>query len=100
MDAIDDAGRVPGVPVRRRRGYRVRTYAAPGRETPVFRPHRRRHPGGREIGLRYHFPAYTMLPPETLEREPGDIAALRGTRVEVLIEPTIEIPGGTICSTR
>ncbi len=48
-----------------------------------------------EISLRYHFPPYTMLEPETT-RGTGDISALRGTRVEVLIEPTIEIPGGAL----
>ncbi len=48
-----------------------------------------------EIGLRYHFPEYTMLAPETSQGS-GDIAALHGTRVEVLIEPTIDIPGGAL----
>ena len=48
-----------------------------------------------KISLRYHFPAYTMLEPETSEGS-GDISALRGTRVEVQIIPTIEIPGGVL----
>ncbi|MDH3859175.1 MAG: hypothetical protein OEV07_14380, partial [Gammaproteobacteria bacterium] len=48
-----------------------------------------------EISLHYHFPPYTMLEPETSHGS-GDISALRGTRVEVLIEPTIEIPGGAL----
>lgn len=52
-------------------------------------------PAIESIGLRYHFPAYTMLPSETSEGS-GDIVALRGTRVEVLIRPTIKIPGGAL----
>jgi hypothetical protein len=52
-------------------------------------------PSIESIGLRYIYPAYTMLPPETSQGT-GDIKALRGTRVEVLIEPTIKIPGGTL----
>ncbi|MDH3449334.1 MAG: hypothetical protein OEO18_14420 [Gammaproteobacteria bacterium] len=48
-----------------------------------------------EIGLRYHYPAYTMLPPET-SLGSGDITALRDTRVEVRIVPTIDIPGGQL----
>jgi hypothetical protein len=48
-----------------------------------------------KISLRYHFPAYTQLEPETSQGS-GDISALRGTRVEVRIKPTIEIPGGVL----
>jgi hypothetical protein len=66
-----------------------------GRQTPTYRITVATIPAIEAIGLRYHFPAYTMLPPQTTEGS-GDIAALRGTRVEVLIEPTIEIPGGAL----
>ena len=66
-----------------------------GRQTPTYRLTVADIPAIGAIGLRYHFPAYTMLPPETSEGS-GDIAALVGTRVEVLIEPTIDIPGGAL----
>ena len=66
-----------------------------GRQTPVYRISVADIPAVESIGLRYHFPAYTMLPPETTEGS-GDISALRGTRVEVLIEPTVDIPGGAL----
>jgi len=66
-----------------------------GRQTPTHRITVVEIPALESIGLRYHFPAYTMLPPETSEGT-GDITALRGTRVEVLIESTIEIPGGAL----
>lgn len=66
-----------------------------GRQTPIYRINVADIPAVDSIGLRYHFPAYTMLPPATLE-DTGDISALRGTRVEVLIEPSIEIPGGSL----
>ena len=48
-----------------------------------------------KISLRYHFPAYTLLEPEVSEGS-GDISALRGTRVEVQIKPTVNIPGGAL----
>jgi hypothetical protein len=66
-----------------------------GRQSPTHRLAVADIPAIESIGLRYHFPAYTMLPPATSEGS-GDIAALRGTRVEVLIEPTITIPGGAL----
>ena len=66
-----------------------------GRQTPTHRITVVEIPALESIGLRYHFPAYTMLPPETSEGT-GDISALRGTRVEVLIKPTIKIPGGAL----
>lgn len=43
----------------------------------------------------YRYPAYTGLAPRVIE-EAGDIAALRGTEVEVRIEPTIPSPAGRI----
>jgi len=66
-----------------------------GRQSPTHRIAVADIPAIESIGLRYHFPAYTMLPAETSQGS-GDIVALRGTRVEVLIEPTIEIPGGAL----
>ena len=66
-----------------------------GRQSPTHRISVADIPAIESIGLRYNFPAYTMLPPETSQGS-GDIAALRGTRVEVLIKPTIDIPGGAL----
>jgi hypothetical protein len=66
-----------------------------GRRSPTHRISVADIPAIESIALRYHFPAYTMLPPETSQGS-GDIAALRGTRVEVLIKPTIDIPGGAL----
>ncbi len=94
MEAIDDAGRFQAFlfDVAADTEYYV---AGAGRETPVHRLTVTDIPAVGAISLRYHFPAYTMLPPET-RVDTGDIAALRGTRVEVLIEPTITIPGGSL----
>jgi len=64
-----------------------------GQQTGTYRIDVADIPAISKLSLRYHFPAYTMLEPETSEGS-GDIAALRGTRVEVLIKPSIEIPGG------
>ena len=47
------------------------------------------------LDLTYHFPAYTGLPPRTIE-DGGDVAALPGTVVEVRITPTIPSPGGRL----
>jgi hypothetical protein len=66
-----------------------------GRQSPTHRIAVADIPAIESIGLRYNFPAYTMLPPETSQGS-GDITALRGTRVEVLIKPTIDIPGGAL----
>ena len=69
--------------------------AGAGRQSPIYRITVAEIPALEKIGLRYHFPAYTMLAPETTFGS-GDISALEGTRVEVLITPTIEIPGGEL----
>jgi len=66
-----------------------------GQKSTIFRIDVADIPAIEDISLRYHFPAYTMLEPETSHGS-GDIAALRGTRVEVHIKPTIEIPGGSL----
>jgi len=66
-----------------------------GRQSVTYRIDVADIPAIEDISLRYHFPAYTMLEPET-SHGTGDIAALRGTRVEVDIKPTIEIPGGSL----
>ena len=66
-----------------------------GRQTPTHRIAVTAIPAIESIALRYHFPDYTLLPPESSYGS-GDITALRGTRVEVVIESTIEIPGGAL----
>jgi uncharacterized protein DUF4175 len=48
-----------------------------------------------QLQLEYHFPAYTGLAPRTIE-DGGDIAALRGTRVELTITPTMLTPSGRL----
>src|SRR5690606_19334976 len=47
------------------------------------------------LDLTYHFPGYTGLPPRIVEGG-GDVAALSGTRVELVIRPTIPTSGGRI----
>ncbi len=47
------------------------------------------------LDLVYHFPAYTGLPPRTVEHA-GDVVALPGTVVEVRITPTLPAPGGQL----
>ena len=68
---------------------------AQGLQSPTFHIAVVDIPAISDINLRYHFPAYTLLAPE-LTRGSGDITALRGTRVEVQIKPSIEIPGGEL----
>ena len=66
-----------------------------GQQTPAHRISVAEIPAIEEIALRYHFPEYTLLAPETRSGS-GDISALRGTRVEVMVRPTIDIPGGEL----
>jgi hypothetical protein len=49
----------------------------------------------RQIDLEYHFPEYTGLSPQKVE-DGGDVAALRGTQVKVLVHPTVQVPGGSL----
>ncbi len=49
----------------------------------------------RQIDLEYQFPEYTGLSPQKVE-DGGDVAALRGTRVKVLVHPTVQVPGGSL----
>lgn len=48
-----------------------------------------------ELVLEYRFPAYTGLSPRIVEGR-GDIAALGGTRVRVIVTPTMLTPGGQL----
>jgi len=72
--------------------YRVR---AVGLQTPTFRVSVADIPAIETIALHYRFPDYTLMAPETTTGS-GDITALRGTRVDVEITPTIDIPGGEL----
>jgi hypothetical protein len=47
------------------------------------------------LELEYVFPAYTGLPPQTVESG-GDVAALRGTQVRVKVKSTMTTPGGAL----
>jgi hypothetical protein len=49
----------------------------------------------RQIDLEYLFPEYTGLSPQKVE-DGGDVAALRGTKVKVLVHPTVQVPGGSL----
>ena len=47
-----------------------------------------------QLEVEYHFPAYTGLAPR--KAEGGDVAAIRGTEVQLHIVPTMATPGGRI----
>ena len=48
-----------------------------------------------QLDLTYYFPGYTGLPPRVVE-DGGDVAALRGTVVELQVGPTMLTPGGRL----
>jgi hypothetical protein len=48
-----------------------------------------------QLDLEYHFPAYTNLPPRKVEGG-GDVAAIRGTEVQMHVTPTMKAPSGRI----
>lgn len=52
-------------------------------------------PTVQQLDLEYHFPAYTNLPPRKVDGG-GDVAALRGTDVQLHITPTMKTPGGQV----
>ena len=68
---------------------------ATGVRSPTFRIDVADLPYVDQIDLTYYFPSYTGLSPRTIE-DAGDIAALRGTVVELRIEPTMVTPGGQL----
>ncbi len=68
---------------------------AAGQQTATFRISVTDIPVIETLRLRYHYPAYTRLEAEVFEGS-GDISALVGTRVEVLVTPTGPIPGGAL----
>jgi hypothetical protein len=48
-----------------------------------------------QLDIEYHFPAYTGLAPRKVD-DGGDVAAIRGTEVQLHITPTMAAPGGRI----
>src|SRR5688572_18446733 len=68
---------------------------ASGVRSPVFNLNVVELPYVKQLDLEYHFPAYTGLAPRTVE-DGGDIAALRGTNVNVKVTPTMTPKGGRI----
>lgn len=66
-----------------------------GVRSPVYRIEVADLPYVKSLTLVYHFPAYTGLPPRTVEFG-GDIAVLRGTVVEVQATPTIPTQSGKV----
>ena len=48
-----------------------------------------------QLELEYHFPSYTNLPPRK-DDNGGDVAALRGTNVQLKVTPTMKTSGGQI----
>ncbi|MEW6322029.1 MAG: DUF4175 family protein, partial [Acidobacteriota bacterium] len=68
---------------------------AAGVRSPVFTLEVAELPYARQVDLEYRFPAYTGLPPRTVE-DGGDIAALKGTEVEVRVTPTMPTGGGRL----
>lgn len=63
--------------------------------SPLYRIDVNDLPYVKQINLEYRFPAYTGLQPRR-EEDTGDIAALRGTRVIVEIQPTLAVDGGRV----
>ncbi len=66
-----------------------------GVRSPTFRIEVADLPFVDRLKLVYHFPAYTGLPAQTIE-DGGDIAVLRGTRIEVRAVPTLPTPAGAV----
>ncbi len=52
-------------------------------------------PAVETLGMTYRFPAYTGLPPRVFEHG-GDVATLRGTRVELRATPTLPTPAAAL----
>ncbi|UCG86331.1 MAG: DUF4175 family protein [Gemmatimonadota bacterium] len=63
--------------------------------SPLFRIDVADLPYVDQIDVEYHFPAYTGLSPQRQENT-GDIAALRGTRVELRVTATMPVTNGVL----
>jgi Domain of unknown function (DUF4175) len=68
---------------------------ATGIRSPIFTIDVADLPYVDRLDLTYYFPRYTGLQPRTLT-DGGDVAALRGTVVELKVQPTMITPGGRI----
>jgi hypothetical protein len=68
---------------------------AGGVRSPVFTLRVVDLPYVKTLRLELRFPAYTGLPPQTIESG-GDLAVVRGTEVHVQVVPTMKSPGGRI----
>jgi len=68
---------------------------ASGVRSTLFRIEVAELPYVQQLVLEYHFPAYTGLSPQRQE-DGGDIAALRGTEVQLFVMPTVPVSGGAI----
>jgi hypothetical protein len=68
---------------------------ASGIRSPLYRIDVAELPYVERMTLEYNFPAYTGLSP-LLQEDGGDIAAVKGTEVRLLISPTLPVTGGAI----
>lgn len=67
---------------------------AGGLRSPVYRIDVADLPTVRRIDLTYHYPRYTGLPPKQFVG--GDIHAVRGTRVDIKVTPSLPVSGGAL----
>ena len=68
---------------------------AAGVRSPTYHLDVRDLPYTRKLDLEYRFPRYTGLPAQTIENG-GDVAALRGTSVHLIVTPTMRAAGGRV----
>jgi len=68
---------------------------ADGVKSPVYAMQVVDLPAVSRLEIEYRFPAYTGLPPQKIDTG-GDVAALRGTDVQLRIIPSMATPGGRI----
>lgn len=68
---------------------------AGGLRSPVYRIDVAELPSVRRVDLTYHYPAHTHLPPRQVVGG-GDISAVRGSRVDISITPSIAVAGGNL----
>ncbi len=68
---------------------------AGGLRSPAYRIDVAELPNVRRVDLTYHYPAHTHLPPRQVVGG-GDISAVRGSRVDISITPSIAVAGGNL----
>ena len=68
---------------------------ASGVRSPLYRLEVVDVPYVERVDLELIFPQYSGLSPQLIE-DGGDIAALAGTRVRLLVTPTVDVPGGSL----